>query len=390
MEPVGRGFRPRTFLLVTWAVNVSINAFYIAPAPVFPEMIGDLGISNAQAGALISAYLVSILLFQLPAGYVIDRRDPRIVIVGASLAFVALGVAMSFVPRYDVLLALRVLAGIPVAFIFVPSAFLVSRAFERTPGRALGVFLSAPPSGVSLGTLFSPILGAALGWPVVFAAFALPLLPLVPAFARSSASLPLRAREGFGRRDYLGAFRNREVWKVGMVFACSYAAYIFFASWTPTYLRDAGFLSAALIGVLSALIPAAGILSRPLGGHLAETTFARDKRWVPAIAFAGLFGVSLAIPFTVGGGAVPLLIASGFLAQFPFSVYYLFSAQALPRKFGGTAYALMNTTSLIGGSISPALAGFLVDVTSGFTAAFAMIAATALVGLGLTATVRGR
>ena len=389
MEPHPPEFRPRAFLLVTWAVNVSINAFYIAPAPVFPEMIRDLGISNAQAGALISAYLVSILLFQLPAGYVIDRRDPRTVIVGASLAFVALGVSMSLVPRYDALLALRILAGIPVAFIFVPSAFLVSRAFDRAPGKALGIFLSAPPSGVALGTLISPILGAAFGWPVVFAAFALPLLPLVPAFVRVSAGLPTRPRERFHRRDYFAAFRKREVWKVGMVFACSYAAYIFFASWTPTYLRATGVLNVAVIGVLSALIPAAGILSRPLGGHLAETTFARDKRWVPAIAFAGLFGVSLAVPFAAAG-AVPLLIASGFLAQFPFSVYYLFSSQALPRRFGGTAYALMNTTSLVGGSISPALAGFLVDLTGGFTAAFAMIAATALLGLGLVAAVRER
>jgi len=47
----------------------------------------------------------------------------------------------------DELLVLRILAGIPVAFIFAPSAFLVSRAFEQTPGRAVGLFLSAPPAG---------------------------------------------------------------------------------------------------------------------------------------------------------------------------------------------------------------------------------------------------
>jgi len=389
MERHAPGFRPRAFLLVTWAVNVSINAFYISPAPVFPEMIRDLGISNTQAGVLISAYLVSILLFQLPAGYVIDRRDPRTVIIGASLVFVFLGVAMSLVPQYDALLVLRVLAGIPVAFIFVPSAFLVSRAFDRTPGRAVGVFLSAPPSGVALGNLLSPTLAAAFGWPAVFAAFSLPLLPLLPLFARVSARVPPRVHVDFSLRDYFAAFRNRELWKVGLVFACSYAAYIFFASWTPSYLRGAGFLDVALIGVLSALIPAAGILSRPLGGYLAETRFSRDKRWVPAIAFTALFGVSLAIPLAAAG-AVPLLIASGFLAQFPFSVYYLFSSQVLPRKFGGTAYAFMNTVSLIGGSISPALAGLLVDVTGGFNAAFAMIAANALLGLGLLAAVRER
>ena len=58
-------------------MNVCSNAFYIAPAPVFNEMRADLAISYAQAGALISVYLIAILLFQIPAGYLIDRRDPR-------------------------------------------------------------------------------------------------------------------------------------------------------------------------------------------------------------------------------------------------------------------------------------------------------------------------
>jgi len=83
-------------------------------------------------------------------------------------------------------------------------------------------------------------------------------------------------------------------------------------------------------------------------------------------------------------------VAAGFLAQFPFSVYYLFSAQVLPRRFGGTAYAFMNTISLVGGSISPVLAGLLADLTGSFSAAFGMIAVTALLGLAAVLAVRER
>ncbi|MFA5896601.1 MAG: MFS transporter, partial [Thermoplasmata archaeon] len=83
MRP-GGPFHPRAFLFATWAVTVFSNAFYISPAPVFPNMKNDLQVSNAQVGALISVYLVAILLFQVPAGYVIDRRDPRKIIVGSS------------------------------------------------------------------------------------------------------------------------------------------------------------------------------------------------------------------------------------------------------------------------------------------------------------------
>ena len=384
-----RPFHPRAFLAVAWGVNLCINAFYISPAPVFPRMIGDLGITKALAGSLISFYLVSILAFQLPSGFVMDRADPRKTIAAACLGLLGLSLGMTLVPRYEILLVLRILAGIPVAFIFAPSAFLVSRAFDRSPGRAVGAFLSAPPAGVAVGNLIAPLLADAFGWPVVFVAFNVPLLVLVPAFARLAAGLPPRDHEAFGLGDFLAAFRNRELWKVGLAFACSYAAYIFYASWTQTYLTETGLTALALVGVVSAAIPAAGILSRPLGGLLAEGPFRADKRRVPILGFLGLVGVSALAPLALGVAPL-LLVAAGFLAQFPFSVYYLFSAQVMPRRFGGTAYAFMNTVSLVGGAISPGLAGLLADVTGSFVAAFAMIAVASLAGILFCVSLRER
>src|SRR2546426_4488996 len=287
------------------------------------------------------------------------------------------------------MLGLRILAGIPVAFIFAPAAFLVARAFEKTPGRAVGLFLSAPPAGVALGNLLSPSIAAHFGWPWVLVAFNVPLLALVPVFVLTAKHMPSRRTEPFGLRDFLAAFRSRELWKVGLVFAASYASYIFYSSWATTYMNRTGIASPVLVGVLAAMIPAAGILSRPAGGFLAEGRFGRDKRVVPAIAFGLLFASSLAIPF-LGAGGIPLLVSCGFLAQFPFSVYYLFSTQILPQKFQGTAYAFNNTVSILGGAISPAFAGYLVDVTGSFVAAFVMIAASALVGLVLLFAIRER
>ena len=387
--PASRPFRPRAFLLAAWAVNVAANAFYIAPAPVFPDMIRDLGITNAQAGALISVYLVAILIFQIPAGYLVDRRDPRSIVAIASLVFVGISVGTFLLPRYEAILPLRFAAGIPVAFIFAPSAFLVSRAYPATPGRAVGLFLSGPPAGVALGNFLGPLIAEGLGWPFVFIVFTLPLLAIVPFFVATARGLPSRAHEPFTLRDYVRGFRSRELWKVGGVFACSYAAYIFYASWSPTYLARAGLASAAILGALSAAIPAAGILSRPLGGLLAETRFATDKRRVPASAFGLLVATGVGAPL-LSLAAAPLLILGGFLAQFPFSVYYVFSSQILPTRFSGTAYAFMNTISLIGGVISPSLAGYLADMTGSFFAAYVMIASSAVLGLLLLVSVRER
>jgi predicted MFS family arabinose efflux permease len=389
MPGSGRTFHPYAFLLATWAINVCDNAFYIAPAPVFQPMVRDLGITNAQAGALISVFLLAILLVQIPAGYLIDRRDPRLIIVVSSAFVLLVSVVLWLVPRYDAMLPLRFLAGIPFAFIFVPCAYLVSKAFAEAPGKSVGLFLSGPPTGVAVGSLLGPYIGAAFGWPAVFVAFTLPLVVLLPLFAYFVRPFPAYPRETFTLSEYLYAFRKVELWKVGAVFACSYAAYIFYSSWSPTFMEANGVRDVVLLGLLSAAIPAAGIFSRPVGGYLAETRFARDKRLVPLVAFALLAATSLALPF-LGLGAIPLLIAGGFLAQVPFTVYYLFSAQILPARFAGTAYAFMNTVSLIGGAISPGLAGYLLDVTGNFFAPFAMISAASVVGLVLVLRTRER
>lgn len=389
MVAPARPFRPYAFLLATWAVNVCDNAFYIAPAPVFQSMERDLGISNAQAGALISFFLVAILVFQIPAGYLIDRRDPRLIIAVSGILVLALGAALWLVPRYDVMLPLRFLAGIPLAFIFVPCAYMVSKAFADRPGRAVGLFLSAPPTGVALGNLLGPGVAQAFGWPAVSIAFTLPLAVLVPLFVLTARSFPHYPKETFTPADYLNAFRNPELWKIGGMFACSYAAYIFYSSWSPTFLEANGVTAAAILGGISAAVPAAGILARPVGGFLAEGRFALDKRKVPLLAFGVLAVSSVAVPF-LGLGAIPLLILGGFLAQAPFSVYYLFSAQIVPPRFGGTAYAFMNSVSLIGGAISPGLAGYLLDVSHTFVAQYAMISAASLLAIALIAVTRER
>lgn len=69
------------------------NAFYISPAPVFPNITHNVKISNVQAGALISVVLVGILAFQIPAGSVIDRTDPRKIVAASAVPGLSLLVA---------------------------------------------------------------------------------------------------------------------------------------------------------------------------------------------------------------------------------------------------------------------------------------------------------
>lgn len=370
-----------------WVAVVFLNAYIIAPAPLFPALMDALQVGNAAAGSLISILLLAAILAQIPGAYLIDRFDNRRIVLLSVLGLALASLPASLSREYGAILASRFVAGMFVPLLFVSLANLVSHAFPSTRVRALGVYLAAPPAGYALGTFLTPYLPAFFGLSAIFIVYALPIVVLLPVMYFASQDLVADRGGMLPLRDYLAAFRSWELWRLGLAFAATYALYILYTSWMPSLLATEGSFSAESAGLLAGLVPALGILSRPLGGYLADTRLRRDKRVVPLISFAALIPLSLAwgLSFALGWAAI-LLVLVGFFVQFPFSVYYAFSSQILPERLQGGAYTVMNTTSLIGGTLAPFAAGLLRDVTGLFLPVFLFAAALAGSGLLLMAT----
>ncbi len=392
----GRSIRrppmPRAaFSVASWVAIAFLNGVLIAPAPVFTQLMRAYDIGSAQAGALVAALLLAALLVQVPGAYLIDRLDNRkligIAIVGLNLA--SLPAFLS--PSYEVALVSRLATGVFVPFIFVPLANLVSEAYPESRTRALGVYLSAPPAGYALGTFVTPFLPPVLGLFSIYIAYSLPILLLLPVLMWTASGMAHDRGPMLPFRAYAAAFRNLELWRLGLAFVSTYALYILFTSWMPTFLTVVGGATLAVGGALAALVPAFGILSRLVGGRWAETRFARDKRRILLYSFLPMIPLSLvwlsllALPW-----AFLLLPLIGFFIQLPFSVYYAFAAQILPDRLRGSAYTFMNMISLTGGVAAPLLAGLLLDLTGSFAPSFLLALAFAGAGLLLTATSRVR
>ncbi len=380
-----------TFFWLTWLAIVFLNAFIIAPAPVFLEVVQAFEISNAAAGALVSVLLLTAILVQLPGAYLIDRLDNRKMVAASIMGLNLASVPAFLFPIYSVVLPSRLVAGLFVPLIFVASANLVGRAYPEARVKALGIYLSAPPAGYALGTFATPFLTPVLGLPFIFIVYAVPMMVILPGIAAASRGMGEERGPMFSLREYVMAFRSAELWRLGVAFAGTYGLYIFFTSWMPTFLVDAGGLSLEVSGALVATVPALGMVSRPIGGYWAQSLFRRDKRAILAISFLALLPLSLVWLVTASPlWAFVLLPVIGFVVQLPFSVYYAFSSQILPERLTGSAYTFMNTTSLIGGVIAPLFAGYLLDLTDSFAPAFLFAAALAVMGLLLTISARER
>jgi len=162
------------------------------------------------------------------------------------------------------------------------------------------------------------------------------------------------------------------------------SVYVFLNSWMPTYLAERLGASLAAGGVVVAVLPAMGTLSRTGGGAVSDRLFDGRRRpvvvlslLVPLPLLAALAGLS-----TVAAALVVLVVA-GFFVQLGVGVLFTAVREVVEPGVAGAAVATVTGAGAVGSFTAPLVAGALIDATGSFLAAFAYGAAVGLAGLGV-------
>ena len=384
------------------AFQVSFHAY--AYATLLPTLMGELGISNSQAGSLLSAYFITYGLMQIPIGYVADRFGSRRVMLGSLMTF---SVGVFLIPlsfNYLSGLAIRLIVGLGASAVYVPGLRLVPHWFpQRRMGLVVGLVSSGSALGNTLALVLIPWLAAAFTWRTgyLFAAASVPVVLLLTwLFLRrepgevglgpvedtpAASSGPLLPLLPALRRVLL----NRRVWPYAWGTAIYYGGYAGLLAWTPTYLIQELGYSRELAGLIAGVFPLANIATIPLAGAIADRTGRRKLVFLvglaghgfAAVAFA-LLAPSLGLP---GHIALMLLLSVSTSASLlPFPII----AQLVEPAVFGTAVGLVNSFYFVGAVAYPIILGAAVDVTGVQASAFFTIGLLALVGVAVVS--RGR
>jgi len=139
-----------------------MNAAY---TNVLDSIKSDLALTYTWTGALMSAYFIGYTFGQIPWGVMSDRNGSRLTmslsVLGLSLSSLLFG----FSETATMAVALRFLAGLLGAGIFVPGVKLVSSWFNSDErGTALGILNIGGSTGMILASWFVPLLSNDLGW----------------------------------------------------------------------------------------------------------------------------------------------------------------------------------------------------------------------------------
>lgn len=143
-------------------------------APLIPAASGELGLTMAQAGNLMSAFYFGYLFTQIPAGFLADRfRVKYMMFTCVALVGVAT-FAMSSVQSYTEAYVIRFVAGIIGGFIMAFCSRILSNNFApRERGLAFGVLLAGPSVGTLIANQAGPRVLNAMGWRAAFQAAAI-------------------------------------------------------------------------------------------------------------------------------------------------------------------------------------------------------------------------
>ena len=291
---------------------------------LLPEVARDIGVTIPQAGHVISAYALGVVI-GAPVLAVLAAGWRRRLLLIALMAIFALGnFATALAPGYLSLNLLRFITGLPHGTYFGVAALVAaSLAPQGQRARAVGLVMLGLTGATLLGVPIAAWLGQVFGWRAAFvfvgivALIAVVLLRRdVPDLAPASGASPMRE---------LDALKRKQVWLTLGIAAVGFGGMFSVFSYIKPMLLEVTGLPLSGVPLVLALFGLGMVLGNLVGSRLA------DKALMPTIGYM-------------------LVYAAVVLTLFTFAAHHVVTA--------GIAVLLIGTTVAIG----PALQIRLMDV----------------------------
>lgn len=355
---------------------------------VMPQIRADLGLSNADYGLAVNAFLVCYAVFYVLGGRVADWLGYRRMFVATVLFWSAANMLHATARGMLSLSLFRALLGVGEGGYYPTAIRAISHWFPpRDRAKAVGLMLC----GLSVGTLITPPIVAAItlhyGWRTSFlvtgAAGALLVPPWVWLHRRvRRARLPERQAsrspdsQNHAEEISLGeVLRHRKYLCTLAARTMTDSAWYFYLFWLPGYFQQVrGFdlkmvgltlwipYLAADIGALAGAWASSGLIRR---GH--SVNFSRKAILVPSATLASLGTLTYFAGSPYLGLAVVSLAMFGHLSWS--SNIHTVITEITPPRHVATLYGITGASGTLLGAITQPVIGYLVDV-SGYAPAF--------------------
>lgn len=348
---------------------------------LIPGIAGDLDVSIPQAGLLVSAFAIGMVIGAPLLAVATLNWPRRTTLIAFQAVFIAAHIVGALAPGYGVLFATRVIsATVYAGFWSVAVATAVSMVSVEAKARAVAVVAGgltlATIIGVPAGTLISDM----ADWRATFWTVS---IGTVVSLVATIFAVPRGTGDSAERRTVraeVRAMANGQLWLSYALTALAFGAFMVTFSYIAPLLTDITGLPESWMPALLAVVGVGGLVGMTIGGRTAGPRPIRTLAIGTAVLAIG--SVVLALSAAVVTVTIVLLFVVGFGGYITNPVLqsrvFVIAPQA-PTMAGAGNIAAFN----VGNAVAPALGGLTIGAGLGFTSVAwvgAALAALAFVG----------
>lgn len=406
--------KPLTRTNYRWAVAGLIFVIYTIAAAdranlgvAMPFIRKEFDMTNAEAGGLMSLFLLAYALAQIPAGFAFARIGVRKIL---PCAMVLTSILTGLVGTAGSLLALKIYRfglGLAEGPLPISMTSTINNWFPtREKGIASGIFLSAVKFGPVIVPPLCAVIISVWGWREIFFFFAVPgiVLSIVwyflvsdhPSKSRFVNQAELEYIENncaqpetsdlvevkkltpqwlkkldvvIKRRPQAWLISNTQVFKSWNIWGCA-TSYCFqlgvssvLLTWIPTYLMTVKGFSVMNMGLVSSAPWVGAVFGNLIGGYVSDRFLGGRRK--PGMLVSAL-GTSLMMYLLINSPAEPLsygllLMLTGVVLSLGFSSYMSYPMGLASKSAFPIANAIVNMIGQLGAAATPFLTGLLLD-----------------------------
>lgn len=282
---------------------------------ILPDIAGGLQISIPQAGHLITAYALGVVVGAPTLVSLMAHRPPRSVLVWFMLMFTVFNAMSAFSPNYELMMLSRFMAGLPHGAFFGVGAVVAARlADDGKVAAALATMFTGLTVANVIGVPAGTWLGHNMSWRAVFLVVA--SIGLVTMFALHRLVPPIAAKARTGLMQDLRIFRHPALWLALGITSIGTGGFFAFFSYIAPLLTDVTHIAPARIPMVMTLVGIGMTVGVHLGGRLADRVAPLQAIVILLLSMTtlllcnGLFAASepamLVLAFATGANALAL------------------------------------------------------------------------------------
>ncbi|MBA4146320.1 MAG: MFS transporter [Cytophaga sp.] len=236
---------------------------------ILPDIANEFKISIPQAGHMISAYALGVVI-GAPLLVVLTRNmAPKKILFALMLLFTVFNTLSSFAPNDTILFLARLFSGLPHGAFFGVGAVVASRLAEKgKQAQAISMMFA----GLTLANLLTVPLGTWVGhtysWRYAFAAVGLIGLGTMVSIYFLLPSLPV-TRSG-NMKSELSVFARIEPWLIFLITSIGTGGLFCWISYIAPLMTEVSHFSAATVPYIMVIAGLGMVVGNVIGGKLSD------------------------------------------------------------------------------------------------------------------------